>query len=158
MGKREAMLSSRSNASGTRAMSQENVEITRRFWQEFQAGMERGDPGAWLDSGAVADDFEWVMPLRFDGKSVWRGREEYVKFIRTWTDEFQDWSIRVERVIDAGGDRVVALTYQSATGKASGAPVELNVGQVSEFEDGRLIRVRNYLTHAEALEAAGLSE
>jgi ketosteroid isomerase-like protein len=112
-----------------------------------------------LDSDAVADDFEWVMAVPLDGKSVWRGREEYVKFIGTWTDEFQDWSIRVDRVIDAGGDRVVTLTHQSATGKASGAPVELDVGQISEFdENGRLIRVRNYLTHADALEAAGLSE
>ena len=139
-------------------MSRENVEITRRLWQEFQAGMERGDPGAWLDSEAVADDFEWVMATPLEGKSVWRGREEYVEFIRTWTDEFQDWSIRVERLIDAGDDRVVALIRQSAMGKASGVPVELNMGQVSEFEDGRLIRVRNYLSHAEALEAAGLSE
>jgi ketosteroid isomerase-like protein len=139
-------------------MSEEHVEITLRLWEEFQTAIEGGDPGAWLDSEAVADDFEWVTAVPLDGKSVWRGREEYVEFIRTWTDEFQNWSIRVERVIDAGEDRVVTLTHQSATGKASGAPVELNVGQVSEFEDDRLIRVRNYPTHGEALEAAGLSE
>jgi ketosteroid isomerase-like protein len=61
-------------------------------------------------------------------------------------------------LIDAGGDRVVALTYQSATGKESGVPVELSLGSVWEIEGGRLARVTNYFSHAEALEAAGLSE
>jgi hypothetical protein len=45
-----------------------------------------------------------------DGKSVWRGREEYVEFTRTWTDQFHDWSIRAERLIDAGDDQVVVVT------------------------------------------------
>jgi ketosteroid isomerase-like protein len=139
-------------------MSEENVEIVRRVFEEFQAGMERGDPGALFDSEAVADDYEWIVDAPLDGRSVWRGREGFVEFVRTWTEEFEDWSIQVERWIDAGDDRVVALTHQSATGKASGAPVELNLGQVYELQDGRIARVRNYLGHAEALEAAGLSE
>lgn len=93
-----------------------------------------------------------------DGRSVWRGREGSVEFVRTWTEEFEDWSIQVERWIDAGDDRVVALTHQSATGKGSGVPVELNLGQVYELENGRIARVSNYLGHAGALEAAGLRE
>ena len=51
-------------------MSQENVEIVRRLWQDFQAGLERGDPGAWFDREAVADDLEWIVstPLE-EGRS-----------------------------------------------------------------------------------------
>jgi ketosteroid isomerase-like protein len=138
-------------------MSQENVEIVRRLFEEFQAGMERGDPGAWA-SEAVADDYEWITDVPIEGRSVWRGGERFVEFVRAWTEDFEDWSIRVERWIDAGDDRVVALTHQSATGKGSGVPVELKVGQVYELEDGRVARVRNYLSQADALEAAGLSE
>jgi ketosteroid isomerase-like protein len=139
-------------------MSEENVEIVRRAWEEFQAGMERGDPGAIFDSGGVAEDFEWISAVALEGQSVWRGREGFVEFMRTWTAEFDDWSIRLERLIDAGKDRVVVLTVQTATGKASGVPVDLHVGQVVELEDGRQVRVTNYPSHAEALEAAGLSE
>ena len=141
-------------------MSEENVEIVRRVFEEFQAGKERGDPGALFDSEAVADDHEWIAdpPGALYGRSVWRGREEFVEYVRTWTEDFEDWSIQVERWIDAGDDRVVALTHQSATGKGSGVPVELKTGQVSELEDGRIIRTTSYLTHADALEAAGLSE
>jgi ketosteroid isomerase-like protein len=139
-------------------MSHENVEIVRRMFEEFQAGMERGDPGAFFDSETVADDYEWITDPPLDGRSVWRGREGFVEFMRTWTEDFEDWSIHVERWIDAGDDRVVALTHQSATGKGSGVPVELNLAQVYELEDGRMIRARNYLSHADALEAAGLQE
>jgi ketosteroid isomerase-like protein len=139
-------------------MSQENVEIAQRLFAEFEAGLARGDPGSWFDPELVADDYEWIVSTPLEGRSVWRGREGFVEFIRTWTGQFEGWSIRVERWIDAGEDRVVALTHQWATGKASRVPVELNLGQVWEFEGGRLARVRAYLTHAEALEAAGLRE
>jgi ketosteroid isomerase-like protein len=139
-------------------MSQENVEIVRRLFEEFQAGIEQGDPGAAFDSDAVADDYEWITSNPFEGRTVRRGREEFVEFLRTFTDEFEDWSVRVERLIDAGDDRVVGLVHQSATGKGSGAPVEWQFGQVWELKDGRVIRTRNYDNPAEALEAAGLRE
>jgi ketosteroid isomerase-like protein len=139
-------------------MSEENVEIVRRLFEEMQAGLEHGDPGAWLESEAVADEYEWVVPIPFEGKSVWKGREEVVEFIRTWMDEFENYSVRLERLIDAGDDRVVLIFHQRATGKGSGAPVEWHLGQVLELEDGRLIRTRNYFDRSEALEVAGLHE
>jgi hypothetical protein len=64
----------------------------------------------------------------------------------------------VDRWIAADPKTVVALTSQTAVGKESGAPVELKLGQVWEFEDQRLTRVTAYLTHAEALKAAGVPE
>jgi ketosteroid isomerase-like protein len=139
-------------------MSQENVEIAQRLFREFQAGLERDDPGSWFDPKLVADEYEWVVPTLLDGRSVWCGRAGFVEFMRTWTEQFDDWRIEVERWIDAGDDRVVALTRQTATGKGSGVPVELNLGQVWKFEGGRVIRVRAYLSQTEALEAAGLRE
>jgi ketosteroid isomerase-like protein len=138
-------------------MSQENVEIMRRVFEEFQAGMERGDLGDRFEE-TVADDSEFITAVPLEGRSVWRGREGFAEFMRAWTENFEDWSIRLERLIDAGDDRVVGLTHQSATGKASGAPVELNLGTVAELKDGRVVRMRNYLTYGEALEAAGLRE
>jgi len=139
-------------------MSRENVEIVRQVIEAFQAGVKRGDPGAAFDSGAVADDSEWITRNPFEGRTVWRGREEFVEFFRTFTDEFEDWSGRVERLIDAGGNRVVALVHQSATGKGSGAPVEWHQGLVCELRDGCVIRTWSYTNPAEALEAAELRE
>jgi ketosteroid isomerase-like protein len=140
-------------------MSRENVEVVRAIYEAWWAGLERDDPGAVFDSGTVGDDFEFILEgFEFEGRSVWRGREEYVEWFRTWTGEFEDWSLQVERLIDVGHDRVVALTHQLGTGKASGVPVEVDLGAVFELKDGRVVRMRTYLTHAEALEAAGPSE
>ena len=140
-------------------MSEENVEILRRSYEEFQAAMARGDPGSWFDSGGISG-FGGLDPRYppFEGRPVWRGREGFVEFVRAWTEGFEDWSIRVEQLIDAGDDRVVALTRQTALGKGSGVPVELYIGQVWEVEGARLARATNYMSQSDALEAAGLSE
>jgi ketosteroid isomerase-like protein len=114
-------------ADTARAMSQENVEIVRRGFEEFRAGLARGDPGAMFDSGLLASDFEWIVAPNTPGlQPVYRGREGFVEFMRTWTEDFE-WSIDLERVVDAGSDRVVAVFHQRATGNASGAQVELHI-------------------------------
>ena len=139
-------------------MSEENVEVVRRAFETFQAGMELGDPGAAYDAGVMAADAEWVTAREIDGRTVWAGREEFVDFMRTWTEPFENWSVQIERLIDVDDDRVVALTHQSATGEESGVPVEMNLAQLYELKDGLIVRVTHYVTHADALEAAGLSE
>jgi ketosteroid isomerase-like protein len=140
-------------------MSEENVEVVRQVLEHFHAGVKRGDLGAFFDLEVVPDDYAVVLPEGAVGmKPVLRGREDWLEFFRNWTEDFEDWSQRVERLIEAGSDRVVALTHQSAVGKGSGVQVELELGQVFEFEEGRLIRVRFYPSYAEGLEAVGLSE
>ena len=138
-------------------MSEENVEIVRRITEAAARELERGDPGgaAAFDSETVADDFEWILP---DGVQSHRGPDGIRKFMRTWTEDFEDWSFEIERLIAAPDDRVVVLSRQWGTGKGSGVPVEWHLGQVWELEDGRVTRIRNFLEPAEALEAAGLSE
>jgi ketosteroid isomerase-like protein len=139
-------------------MSRENVEVVRRAFEEFRAGLAGGDPAAPFDSGLNAPDAEWVLPPNSPGfRKVYRGRAGFLEFMKTWTEDFE-WSIELERVIDAGDDRVVGLFHQRATGKGSGVPVELHMGLLYELRDGRIIRMTNFLDPAEALEAAGLSE
>jgi ketosteroid isomerase-like protein len=43
-------------------------------------------------------------------------------------------------------------------GKSSGVPVDSSLGMVFDFRDGLISRIRGYLDHGEALEAAGLSD
>ena len=141
-------------------MSQENVEIVRRSIEAFQRGLEDGDPGgAAFDTGVFADDSEWVLaPESFGEVPVYRGRDGFKEFFRDFTEDLAEWSISLERLIEAGDDLVVATLRQRATGKASGVPVEWQMGVVYELEGGRVIRMTNYDSEAEALEAAGLSE
>jgi ketosteroid isomerase-like protein len=138
-------------------MSQENVEVVRRVLDAFVAGVERGDFAAAWDTGDVAGDAQW-FPFPELTQTSYLGREGFVDFMRTWSEDFERLSFRIERLIAAGDDRVVALLQQSATGKGSGVPVEQEYVNVYELEDGRIIRVRAYLEFAQALEAAGLRE
>ena len=139
-------------------MSEENVEIVRQVNEAFQRALEGDDPGAAFDTGLLTDDWEWVLATPFEGKSVWRGRPEFVEFLRAWTGEFEDYSIRFEQLIDAGDDQVVIIYRQPGTGKGSGIPIELHGGMVSELRNGRVIRTTHYPDPVDALEAAGLSE
>ena len=139
-------------------MSPENVDVVRRAYEAFQRGFARDDPGAAFDSEAVADHAEWVPVAGFPGPSVYRGRDGFGEFMRIWTEDFEKFSVALDRVIDAGDDRVVAFFHQRATGKGSGVPVELRMAAVCDLEDGRVTRVRNYLDPAEALKAVGLRE
>jgi ketosteroid isomerase-like protein len=67
-------------------MSAENVEIVRRSFEGFQARLAEGDPAANFDSADIAPDAEWVMPPGSPGfRDVYRGREGFAEFMRTWT-------------------------------------------------------------------------
>jgi len=84
------------------------VEVVRRFLKAFLAGVERGDVGGGFDSGAIADDAEWIPAAEVPGlPPSYRGRYGFIEFMRTWTEDFDGWSMEVERLIDAGDDRVV---------------------------------------------------
>jgi ketosteroid isomerase-like protein len=136
----------------------ENVEIVRGVFDAFGAGLESGEAVGEFDLGRVfAADAEWIPAPELQGPAIYRGREGFIEFMRDWTEVFDEWSLRLERLIEAGDDRVVALAHQSARGKGSGVPVELHFGMVFELEAGRVVRMRNFLDPQQALEAAGLS-
>ena len=56
------------------------------------------------------------------------------------------------------GDRVVATCRIRARGRQSGAESDAPFGYLFDFRDGTVVRVRVFLDHKEALEAAGLRE
>lgn len=56
------------------------------------------------------------------------------------------------------GELVLFLGRLQATGRSGGVPVDAPYGVVSDFRDGRISRMRAFLDHGEALQAAGLTE
>ena len=138
-------------------MSQSNVELARRAFEVFLEGLRTGNPAAPFDQGLNAQDAEWVMPPNSPGfRDVYRGREGFLEFMRTWTEDF-DWEIELERVVAADDDRVVAVFRQHATGKSSGVPVNLRMALLYEFREGLISRMTNYLDPADAFRNAGIS-
>jgi ketosteroid isomerase-like protein len=133
-------------------MSQANVEIVRRTLEAFaRAGTNSSF------EGLVTDDVELRPAYEVAGGTSFTGLTGAARFIRQWTEDFDDWALRVDDLLDAG-EAVAARLHQSARGKASGAPVELQFGMVFRIRDGQIARMEVYTTVAQALEAAGLRD
>jgi ketosteroid isomerase-like protein len=139
-------------------MSQENVEIVRHIDDAFQEGLKHGDFTAGFATGLVSEASEWVAPAEYVEKRSYPGREGFVEFMQTWTEAFDQLSLQRQELIDGGNDRVFGYFTQSAIGKGSGVPIELEFFLVYELEAGLLVRTRSYLSRDEALDAAGLRE
>ena len=138
-------------------MSRENGEIVRRVDDAFLVGLERGDFAGGFATGLVSEDHEFIVVAEFPGRRSYRGRDGLVEFVQRWTEDFERFSIHRRELIDAGNGRVFSRHKQSAIGKGSGVPIEVEYFSVFEVEAGLLVRIRHYLDRDEALEAAGLS-
>ena len=127
-------------------MSQENVELIVRTHR-----LSRTDPESFF---AVCDpDIEWDISGFMPDGQVYRGHEGVREFWRSWTGTWEGFDFEVVEAVDAG-DEVVANVHQVGRGKGSGAPVELDFGQLWTVRDGRIVRFRAFRTFADALEAA----
>lgn len=133
-------------------MSEENLEIVRRFWNAW----ERGD----LETifGLYDPAIVWVNhggPVEIRG--VYVGYDGVRRVWREWLESFKEVENHPREFIDAG-DSVVVSWQMSGRGKASGAPVEQFGWSIHTLRNGLLIRIDVFDTKAEALEALGLSE
>jgi ketosteroid isomerase-like protein len=140
-------------------MSEENVEIVRRVFENFQMAYKHGhfQESLSVEAGLLDPDWE-LVPAAELTMEHYRGYEGFERFMESWTEGFDQWSIEAEQFIDAGHDRVVQIARQRATGKESGVPVELEFGLLYELKAGRVIRAHMFQDPADALEAAGLRE
>ena len=135
-------------------MSQENVEIVRRAFE----ALNRRDVEAFLEStdpNVIQDWSRAVGPQR----GIYHGRDEVVRFLRSWWDAFDESVIVVDDLIDAGDGQVVAVFHGRQRGRSSGATVE-GRGSVLvwNLREGKLVSSTLYQERAEALEAVGLAE
>ncbi len=88
----------------------------------------------------------------------YRGPSGYRTYIRN-TYEVWGADVRLEptELIDLG-DRFVLLADMPMRAQASGVSLKQTYAGVSTLKEGRVIRQRDFLDHAEALEAVGLPD
>jgi ketosteroid isomerase-like protein len=135
-------------------MSEENVERTRRAFEAFAAqGVE-----AVLEE-FIAPDGVWYPAPEWVEDSEYRGHDGLRYLFSVWTGNFDDWTMEVIELHDAG-DSVVVLIEHGGKIKGTDSPLRQPMGIVfSDFRQGRLVaRIDYFQTWREALEAAGLSE
>jgi ketosteroid isomerase-like protein len=136
-------------------MSQENVEAIRRGIEAWNAD----DLDAFL--AELDPEVEWhpsIEPALEGGETTWRGLDSARK---AWDDyrggAWERLTIRVQEIRDLG-ESVLILSHIDLTARTTGLEFHQEVGQLMTFRDGKVHRSQDFLSHAEALEAAGLSE
>ncbi len=131
-------------------MSQENVEVVRRAFEDFAAtGM--------FDPEVVTPDFVWDMS-HFHGwpeKQRYEGAAGAATFLAEWTAAWDDWQLHLDELLDAG-ELVVTLLHQHGRSKTTQMPVDMSFAMVWTVRDGKEARMEMYSDPAEALAAAGL--
>ena len=65
--------------------------------------------------------------------------------------------IKIDEIVDAGGDDVLVLGHYTASGRGSGVPVTGEHGYVWTVRDGQAVRFQWFQSHREASEAAGVT-
>jgi ketosteroid isomerase-like protein len=135
-------------------MSRENVEIAARWYEVATSKTDL--------LGAMArtmefchPDVEWSAPE--DG-TTYRGRDGVRQRLEEWLASFDDYSFVVERIVDCGGDDVLVVGRELATGAMSGAEVRAVDYELLTIRNGLIVRIREFYDEGSALQAAGLSE
>ncbi len=148
-------------------MSQENVEIVKRAQPDgvdlvqLFGGFTAPDPSTpGIDLTVFDSDcrVEFVASRRAAlGPPSSSGLLGLAEGWADWLEPWESYYIEIERFIDTG-DQVVALARVRAQSSRDAVSVEHAPAAIWSVDNGKIVRVRFFLEHDEALEAAGLSE
>jgi ketosteroid isomerase-like protein len=133
-------------------MSQENVEVVRRIYEERL--LDR-DPKRLVDDFSTSD-IEYVEPPDDVDPGSRRGRREVLLALRRARHSFARYRHELHELFDAGDTVVAAVTFHAHRGKRE--DIEREEAHVWTFRDGKIVRFENGPNLKETLEAAGLSE
>jgi hypothetical protein len=151
-------------------MSEENVEIVRRFYPDDSVDVTKmlTDEGAFRHFEAplipfIHPDFETVPDPSFAGMGGAGSRstvgvDGFREVWRDWLSGWESWRIEVEQLVPLPGSRVLALIENHGRPKGSDAEMSLKGGAIWTLTAGQVTRLDLFLTRASALEAAGLEE
>ena len=135
-------------------MSQENLETLQRAQEAWNAE----DLDGWLAELDPAAEWHTALEQALEGRgSTYRGHDGLRK---AW-DEYRSeaWGglmNQIQEIRDLG-ESVLILGHLDVAGR-TGIESNQEFGQLVTFRDGKILRSEDFLSHAEALEAAGLRE
>jgi ketosteroid isomerase-like protein len=124
-------------------MSQENVEIVRRFLVvDVDEALTLADPG-----------IVW-NPIE---ESPTQGHDAVRASLARWKGEWDDYKLMPEEFMDRG-DRVVVTVRLGGRGRGSGIEIDARFYDVYTLRDGKIVRMDQFAERSEALEAVGRAE
>jgi ketosteroid isomerase-like protein len=133
-------------------MSQENVEVVRRALEAYEGG-DVEEMLAYIDSDS---ELHSAIVGGAEG-NVYRGHEGFRKWLADSWGSFEELRNEWSEFRDLG-ERVLCLGHVKARGRGSGMELDSPIGFVFTVRRGKVVRAEGFLSRAQALEAAGLSE
>ncbi len=133
-------------------MPEENVEIVRRVYSEWELGHMRA--GVELFDPQIV--FESFMPDSSE-RVVCHGPEGVETFMRELLAQWHEFRLFGEVFREVGTDKVFVAGRQAASGRRSGIAVESPIFSVWTFRAGTVSRLLFDLDRQSALVAVGLS-
>ena len=101
-------------------------------------------------------DLECVNHV-FGSEKRYAGWDGLRAFMMDWTAPWATYRLENEKAIDLG-EKVLLLNRDRGLREGSTQEVVGRIAAVFTIRDGKIVRIDAYTTHAEALEAVGLSE
>ena len=123
-----------------------SIGVVRRAYEAFktfdaEALIEIADPEIEFGTSAAAPG------------GTYRGHTGVRRYFKEIEGAFGDhWDAEIDRIAEAGEDRVILVARIFGQGKA-GEPLDLHVAHVWELREGKLLRGTVYLDPERALEA-----
>jgi ketosteroid isomerase-like protein len=126
-------------------MSAADLRLVARIYEEFNQTLE-------LPRWALRDDVEWKPPSDEPDNAFRCGADAVTAYVREWASTFNDYRCEVDELIEHGESIVAAVHLHGRIGD-QGQELSIPLTQVWTINDGVAVRVREYRTKGEALDA-----
>ena len=133
-------------------MSQENVDVLKAGYEAFAKG-DLDAALAIMDPEIEVLDHDRVL----DSPKEYRGPQGVIQMTMEAAASFDEHRYEPEDFREVG-DRVIVSVRRRGRGKGSGIEVDEAQWHVWDFREGKAVRLRTFVSRAEALEAVGLRE
>ena len=131
-------------------MSQENVEIVRRWWASVDAGEL---PFDLTDENVRIDNIEQPVV-----EGTYHGHDGLRRWWEDFTESLADIHFEVLDFATLDAQRVLTENRSQGHFRETGLPIDLHWASIFSVRNGKVVHAAGYLSARQALEAVGLRE